>query len=126
MSRSYQTETLTKDRYKFLGFYLRHEQDALPTPGRNIAQHQDLRKDDTIKGPGDSEVPTENARLCHSYKPHGAAVTRQIQEIQRMALDYYKDKKSANKIVILTAWAKNMLNAQEEGEFHWWAIGLSR
>ena len=98
----------------------------MPTPGRNIAQHQDLRKDDTIKGPGDSEVPTENARLGHSYKPRSAAVTRQIQEIQRMALDYYKDKKSANKIVILTAWAKNMLNAQEEGEFHWWAIGLSR
>ena len=43
-----------------------------------------------------------------------------------VSLDYYKDKKSANKIVILTAWAKNMLNAQEEGEFHWWAIGLSR
>ena len=29
-----------------------------------------------------------------------------------MELDYYKDKKSANKTVILTAWAKNMLNAQ--------------
>ena len=55
--------------------------DALPTPGGDIAQHQDLRKDVNIKGPGDSEVPTENVRLYHSYKPHGAAVTRQIQEI---------------------------------------------
>ena len=92
---------------------MRHEQDALPTPGGNIAQHQDFRKDDTINGPGNSEVPTENARLCHSYKTCSAVVTRQIQEIQRMMLDYYKDKKSANKIVILTAWAKNMLNAQK-------------
>ena len=42
---------------------------------------EDLRKDVTIKGPGDSEVHTEDDRLYHSYKPHGAAVTRQIQEI---------------------------------------------
>ena len=27
--------------------------------------------------------------------------------IQRMVLDHYKDKKSANKIVVLTAWARN-------------------
>ena len=54
--------------------------DALPTPGGDIAQHLDLRKDVTIKGPGDSEVPTENDRLYHSYKPLDAAVTHQIQE----------------------------------------------
>ena len=54
--------------------------DALPTPGGDIAQHQDLRKDVTIKGPGDSEVHPENEGLFHSYEPHGAAVTRQIQE----------------------------------------------
>ena len=40
--------------------------DALPTPGGDIAQHQDLRKDVTIKGPGDSEVHTEDDRLYHS------------------------------------------------------------
>ena len=48
--------------------------DALPTPGGDIAQHQDLRKE------GDSEVHTENDGMFHSYEPHGAAVTRQIQE----------------------------------------------
>ena len=54
--------------------------DALPTPGGDIAQHQDLSKDVTIKGPGDSEVHTENDGMFHSHEPHGAAVTRQFQE----------------------------------------------
>ena len=75
----------------------------MPAPGGKAAQHQGAMLDDTIQGPGDSEVSTEAVGLCHCYKTRSAVVTRQIQEIQRMVLDYYKDKKFANKIVILTA-----------------------
>ena len=94
----------TQSNLLLLRFYLGHKQDALSTPGGEIEQHQGFRKDDTIEGTGDSKVATKNAGMCHSYETSCTIGTRQIQ---RMVLDHYKDEKSANKIVVLTAWARN-------------------